>query len=121
MSVGANFDILHKRGNSFALPLEDTAADTPAWTSGTISGSIRKNTGSAEVVAFTGVITDGPNKKGTLSLTQTQIDAITSDDAGDCLFKETCYIYDMKITYADLTTQPLLEGLFTIVSAADLS
>lgn len=110
----ARLNIKAWQGQDYVLSLEDEATDTTVWTGATLQGNIKKapDTSGAALATFAGAITG--TRTGTVTLTDTQLDAISVDAQTNCEFNSTCYVYEIEIVYADGTVQPLLYGRFDL-------
>lgn len=114
--MAARYDFEFSQGETVVLSLQDESSDTPSWSGATLRGQMRSAPESTTKIAdFSGTITSGSSKTGTLTLSAATTAAIDVDDSGDCDFDKTCYVYDAEIEYADGTVTKLLYGIVNII------
>jgi hypothetical protein len=113
MKNAGQLDIQIDQGATFTLPFQvlDEDDDPVSLSGATISGKIRRSPESTTVIAtFTGTVTDGPEGEGQVSLSAATTAAIAADSSGNGNRKLTTFVYDIEVTYSDLTVQRILEG-----------
>lgn len=111
----ANLDITIYQGATFRLPFELVDEDDVAVSiaGATIRGKVKNDVddlAAAQIVAFTGTVTDGPNGEGEVTLTAVETAAIALPASPAKKRPLTKYLYDVEILFSDNQVQRILEG-----------
>lgn len=117
MFTAGQLDLYCDQGSTFSLTvqLKDSSGTAVSLSGASVTGKVRVSPeATATIATFTGTVTDGPNGEFTITLSAAVTAAIAVDNSGAGNRKLTTYIYDVEVTYSDLTVQRVLEGNFYV-------